>query len=37
MTDALAVWLGAQGLRPGDQVAVFLQNFPEFKLPMLFA
>ncbi len=35
ITDELAVGLRAQGLRPGERVAVFLQNVPQFVLSML--
>jgi len=35
MTDALAVGLHAQGFQPGERVAVFLQNVPQFMLSML--
>jgi long-chain acyl-CoA synthetase len=30
MSDALAVWLQAQGVEPGDRAAVILQNVPQF-------
>jgi long-chain acyl-CoA synthetase len=35
MTDALAAGFVELGLRPGDRVAVYLQNVPQFVLAML--
>jgi len=37
MTDALAAGLRAHGFQPGDRLAVFLQNVPQFLLSMLAA
>ncbi len=35
MTDAMAVGLRTQGFQPGERLAVFLQNVPQFMLSML--
>ncbi len=30
--DAIAAWLAAQGIRPGDRVAIAMRNYPEWML-----
>ena len=30
--DALAAWMVAQGVKPGDRVAIAMRNFPEWML-----
>jgi len=35
LTDALAVGLAELGIEPGDRVALYLQNVPQFVLAML--
>jgi long-chain acyl-CoA synthetase len=37
ITDALAVGLAERGLEPGDRIAVYLQNVPQFVMAMLAA
>ena len=37
ITDALAVGLAERGLEPGDRIAVYLQNVPQFVMGMLAA
>jgi len=34
-SDALAIWLGASGVRPGDRLALYLQNTPGFVIGLL--
>ena len=35
ITDALAAALGAEGFEPGERLAVYLQNVPQFPIAML--
>jgi long-chain acyl-CoA synthetase len=35
ISDALASGLQAQGMKPGDRIAVYLQNVPQFPISML--
>src|SRR5438105_10329757 len=37
ITDALAAGLQAEGFRPGERFAVYLQNMPQFPIAMLAA
>ena len=34
-SDALAAWLGGEGVRPGDRIALYLQNTPGFVIGLL--